>query len=179
MLTIKLSDSEYYDEKKQEFIYGTGKTLKLEHSLVSLSKWESIWKKPFLSSEEKSIEETISYIKCMTLTQNVDDSVYEQFTDREISAVNEYIYDSHTATTIKEQKGGGKKQVITAEVIYYWMIALTIPPEYQKWHLNKLLTLIQVCNIKNSPGKKMSKRDASARNASINAANKARFNSKG
>lgn len=179
MLTIKLSSDEYYDEKKQEFISGPTKELKMEHSLVSLSKWESIWKKPFLSSEAKTPEETISYVKCMMLTQNVDDSVYNRFTDREIKMINDYIYDSQTATTIKEQQNKGKKQVITAEIIYYWMISLTIPPEYQKWHLNRLLTLIQVCNIKNQPPKKMSKRDAMRRNSSTNAMNKARFRSKG
>ena len=180
MLVITIPATEMYDEKTQEFFTFKEQTLQLEHSLVSLSKWESKWCKAFLSRDEKTLEETIDYIKCMTITQNVDPSVYNRLTKSNIIDINKYIEAPMTATTFYEnsQKGRGR-ETVTAELIYYWMISLNIPMECQKWHLNRLLTLIRVCNVKNTPPKKMSRRDIMSRNAALNAKRRQQFNSKG
>lgn len=180
MLEIVIPETEQWDEVNQEFITSNRQILRLEHSLVSLSKWESKWKKPFLSNKEKTYEETIDYIKCMTLTQNVNDTVYNLLDKDNIEKINKYIGDPMTATTFKEdpnKKGG--REIITSELIYYWMISLNIPFECQKWHLNRLLTLIKVCGIKNQPPKKMSKKDVMNRNAALNAARRKQMNSRG
>ena len=180
MLEIVIPETEQWDEVNQEFITSNRQILRLEHSLVSLSKWESKWKKPFLSNKEKTYEETIYYIKGMTLTQNVNDTVYNLLDKDNIEKINKYIGDPMTATTFKEdpnKKGG--REIITSELIYYWMISLNIPFERQKWHLNRLLTLIKVCGIKNQPPKKMSKRDVMSRNAALNAARRKQMNSRG
>lgn len=171
---------EGWDEKKQEFIEPKTKVLQLEHSLISLSKWESKWCKPFLTNSDKSYEETLDYIKFMTLTPNVGSEVYDHITIENMRDINHYIGAPMTATTFSEDRGGGRiREVITSELIYYWMITLNIPFECQKWHLNRLLTLIRVCNIKNAPPKKMSKRDIISRNAAINAARRKQLNTKG
>lgn len=179
MLEITIPSIELWNEEKQEFISIKGATLKLEHSLVSLSKWESKWCKAFLSKDDKTREETLDYIKCMTLTQNVDPDLYAFITDDNMNKIATYINSPMTATTFREESKGGPREIITAELIYYWMIALNIPFECQKWHLNRLLTLIRVCNIKNQPPKKMSKREIMSRNASLNAARRKQLNSKG
>ena len=180
MLEIIIPATEQWDEKNQEFITSKEQILRLEHSLVSLSKWESKWCKPFLSRENKTMEETIDYIKCMTLTQNVDDHVYNLLTIDNIKKVNEYISAPMTATTFSDSnKKSGGNEIITSELIYYWMISLNIPFECQKWHLNKLFTLIKVCSIKNQPPKKMSKKDIMSRNAALNAARRKQMNTKG
>jgi hypothetical protein len=171
---------EGWDEKKQEFVEPKTQILQLEHSLVSLSKWESKWCKPFLSNGSKTPEEILDYIKFMTITQNVKPEVYDYLSQANIEQINKYIEAPMTATTFSEDKNRKhSREVITAELIYYWMIALQIPFECQKWHLNKLLTLIRVCNIKNAPPKKMSKRDIATRNAQLNAARRKQLNSKG
>lgn len=171
MLRITVPALEQWDEAKQEFVYSKGQTLQLEHSLVSLSKWESKWQKAFLSKQEKTAEETMDYVRCMTITQNVDPSVYSRLTRENIVQINDYISAPMTATTFRDDgsKSGGR-EVVTAEIIYHWMIALNIPLECQKWHLNRLLTLVKVCNIKNSPSKKMSKSEIMKQNAALNAA---------
>ena len=174
---------ELWDEEKQEFVYtpaAKAVTLCLEHSLISLSKWESKWCKPFLSKQEKTYEETLDYVKCMTLTKGVNDEVYYRLTRENIETINKYIEAPMTATYFSKERGGkANNEVITNELIYYWMIALTIPVEFEKWHLNRLLTLIRVCNIKNQPPKKMSKRDIMSRNAALNAARKKKLNTNG
>lgn len=180
MLQITIPAMELWDENTQEFVYGKEQTLQLEHSLVSLSKWESKWHKAFLTNVEKTVEETLDYIKCMTLTQNVKPEVYNRLTQENIIQVNEYIQAPMTATVFSEDKNGKRsREVVTSELIYYWMIALNIPFECQKWHLNRLLTLIRVCNIKNEPPKKRSKRDIMSRNAALNAARRQQYNTKG
>lgn len=172
--------SEGWDEEKEEFVSAEEQILDLEHSLVSLSKWESKWCKPFLSATDKTDEEIMDYIKFMTVTPDVDDDVYSHFTVENFNKINEYINAPMTATTFFEDKNGKKsREVITSELIYYWMVALQIPFECQHWHLNRLLTLVRVCNIKNEPPKKMSKRDIMSRNASLNAARRKQFNTKG
>lgn len=170
---------EKWDEKKEEFIPPVTQTLRLEHSLVSLKKWESKWKKPFLSKQEKTIEETIDYIKHMTITQNVNPDIYKHLTDENIRQINDYISDPMTATTFSNESHGSSREQITAELVYYWMITLNIPFECQKWHLNSLLTLIRVCNVKNSPPKRMTKRELMSRNAALNASRRQKLNSKG
>lgn len=178
-ITVQISP-EGWDESKQEFVAPKEQRLVLEHSLVSLSKWESKWHKAFLTNKEKTLEETLDYIKCMTVSQNVSPDVYEHLSQKNIAEVNEYIADSMTATSFTEEKTSKtNREVVTAELIYYWMIALNIPFECQKWHLNRLLTLIRVCNVKNAPPKKMSKRDIMSRNAKLNAARRQQLNSKG
>lgn len=180
MLRITLPAMEYWDESKQEFIDSKEQILQLEHSLVSISKWESKWCKSFISNKDKTYEETIDYIKCMTLTQNVNPDVYNRLTNENIKAINDYISAPMTATYFsKEQQKGFNREQITSELIYYWMIALNIPFECQKWHLNRLLTLIRVCNVKNKPPKKMSKRALAERNRALNAARRQRLNTTG
>ena len=143
MLRITIPSTEFWDEAKQEFVYTKAQTLQLEHSLVSLSKWESRWNKPFLTKQKKTLEETIDYVKCMTLTQNVKPEVYNYLTNSNINEVNRYIALPMTATQFfEEKKSPGSKEQITAELVYYWMIVLNIPFECQKWNLNKLFTLI-------------------------------------
>lgn len=180
MLELTIPRTDLWDERNQRFITVKEQKLRLEHSLVSLSKWESKWCKVFLSKEQKTYEETIDYIRCMTLTQNVDPLVYQCVTNSHIDAVNAYIEAPMTASTVKEEKGGPiNRQQITSELIYYWMTAYHIPFECQKWYLNRLLMLIRICNAENKPPKKRSKRDLYRHHAEVNAANRKKFNSKG
>lgn len=181
MLRITIPEFEQYDERNNEFSVIKSQSLSLEHSLVSLSKWESKWCKPFLSlsKENKSTVETVDYIQCMTLTQNVNPIVYLGLTIENIKEVTDYIESPMTATIIKNKENVRNREIFTAEIIYYWMISLNIPFECQKWHLNKLLTLISVCNIKNQPAKKMSGKELMSRNASLNAARRQALNTRG
>ncbi len=180
MLQITIPSIELWDELKEEYVYMKERTLQLEHSLVSLSKWESKWCKSFISNKNITEEETMDYIRCMTLTQNVPKEVYDYMPDSVIKQITDYINAPMTATYFsgKDNKKTGREPV-TSELIYYWMIAMNIPFECQKWHLNRLLTLIRVCNIKNAPPKKMSKRSVMSRNAALNAARKQRLGTMG
>lgn len=183
-ITIPASVKEEYNEDTNEFIYTTiskEQTLCLEHSLVSLSKWESKWCKSFLSrNTSKTEEEILDYIKCMTITQNVDPDIYNHLTEDNIEEIKRYIEAPQTATVFTDnQSGKNSREVVTAELIYYWMIVSNIPFECQKWHLNRLLTLIKVCSVKNAPPKKMSKRDIMRRNQALNASRRQQLNSKG
>lgn len=171
-----------WDESRNMFITTKGAKIQLEHSLISLRKWESKWHKSFLATKEKTYEEIIDYIRCMTLTANVDQNVYYLIPPEELKRVIEYINDPYTATWFSDKSNmpsSGKREIVTAEIIYYWMITLNVPSEYQKWHLNQLLTLIKVISIKNSPKKKMGKRDQAAQTAALNKARRAKYNSKG
>lgn len=179
MLKITVKGSEIFNNETNTFIPVKEQNLQLEHSLVSIAKWESKWHKPFLSKDEKTSEEIIDYIKCMTLTQNVDPNVYMVLSNENIKDIEAYINDSMTATWFANNDHKKSREIITAEIIYYWMIALNIPPEYQKWHLNRLLTLIEVCNIKNQPPKKMKRKDLINRNKSLNEARRKALNSEG
>lgn len=180
MLKIVVPASEQWDEVNQVFINTKEQTLQLEHSLVSLSKWESKWCKPFISKNEKTPEEILYYVKCMTLTQNVDPNVYLCLTEQNLKDINDYIESPMTATFFNSfTYGNGGNEIITAEIIYYWMIALNIPFECQKWHINRLLTLIRVCNIKNSPDKKMSTNEIMRRNSELNDLRRKKLNTKG
>lgn len=180
MLYITIPARDVYDEQTRRFIKTKECRLQLEHSLVSLSKWESKWHKPFLSKQEKTYEETLDYIRCMTLTQNVDPNIYNFLTEENVRQINAYIDDPMTATTVKDQSNGKpNNEQVTSELIYYWMIAQQIPVEFQKWHLNRLLTLIKVCSVKNAPPKKTSRRETINRYAALNEARRKQLNSKG
>lgn len=180
MLEIAIKGGEFFDEGSGTFLQIKDQTLKLEHSLVSLSKWEGKWHKPFLTREPKSTEESVDYIRCMTLTQNVNPNVYKAITPQILREVSAYIDASLTATTFpKDPNRKPNREIITAEIIYYWMICHNIPFECQKWHLSRLLTLINVCNAKNGPQKKMSRKDLIARNRALNAARRKKTKSRG
>ena len=182
MLTITVPISpEGWDEENQEFVEPKYQVLQLEHSLVSLSKWESKWQKPFYSKKDMSDEEVLDYIKCMTLSKNIKQDVYSHLTRENIKDVMDYIDSPMTATTFsKDNKNPNNREVITSELIYYWMISSNIPFDpCQKWHLNRLITLIRVCSIKNTPPKKRSKRDIMSRNAALNASRRQQMNTKG
>lgn len=184
MLRIVVPATEYYDERTQKFVISKSHTLVLEHSLVSVSKWEAKWKKPFLSTKDKTPEEMLDYIKNMTITQHVPDSVYDDLRCHSeiLSQISDYIQDPMTATTFsssQEKQAGMNRHIITAELIYYWMIQLNIPVEFQKWHLNRLLALIKVCNIKSKPKKRIPKNKLYARNRQLNAARRAKLGTNG
>lgn len=180
MLKITIPATELFDEKTQTFITVKEQPLTLEHSLLSLSKWESKWHKPFLGKEAKTFEQQLDYIRCMTITQNVDPSAYYALTQEQLKKIDDYIQDPMTATWFndKNQPKNGK-EVITAEIIYYWMKSLQIPFDCEKWHLNRLLTFIRVCNIKDAPEKKMSKREIYSRNRALNDARRKKYNTTG
>lgn len=179
MLKIYVPSGELYDEQSQRFVTVNGRELQLEHSLVSISKWESKWKKPFLGNNVKSREETIDYIRCMTISQNVDPNVFLGLTEDNVDKVNAYIDDPMTATTFKNNQKRPNRQIVTSEIIYYLMISMGIPMECQKWHLNRLLTLIRVCDEKNQPGRKKSKRDTMAEYRALNQMRRARSGTRG
>ena len=179
ILVVPATNGQLFNDATQEFLSTKEAVLQLEHSLVSVSKWESKWKKPFLNSD-KTIEESLDYIKCMTINHNVDDTVYRVMTNDLMQQVMDYISDSMTATTItKDLADRQSREVITAEIIYYWMIAQNVPFECRKWHLNKLLTLIRVCAIKNAPPKKMKRGEIMSRNKALNAARRAQLGTSG
>lgn len=186
MLKLTIPANELWDDNKECFIVIKETRLLLEHSLISISKWEAKWKKPFLNTDKTS-EELIDYIRCMTITPNVDPTTYFGITSKEQRIILEYIKDPYTATTFREDKNNPNavrkseslQKRITSEEIYYWMIANGIPFECEKWNLNRLLTLIRICNIKNQPEKKMSKKDAAAYRNSLNASRRAKMHTKG
>ena len=184
MLTVQIPAQELFDDETSKFRYAPSATLTLEHSLVSLSKWESKWKKPFLGKDKRSMEETLDYIKCMSLSpEEVPEIVYQSLPNEILNQITEYINDKMTATWFNEIPGQSRPttgEVITAEIIYYWIVALQIDFQVQEWHLNRLLTLIRVVNLKNDPKKKMMpKKDAAAQQRMLNEERKIRLGTKG
>lgn len=178
MLTLAVPGIDLYDETKNLFYTTKEQILQLEHSLISVSKWESKWHKSFLNNNKKTREESIDYIKCMSLTKGLDDIFYESLPIDIISQIDSYIDNPMTATTINE-KDSFSRDIITSEIIYYWMIELGIPFECQKWHLNRLITLIRVCVIKRAPNEKMSQKEVMQTNHELNEARKKQYNTKG
>lgn len=185
MLVLEIEEKELWDEKTQEFVTIKPYNLHLEHSLISLSKWEAKYEKPFLTQDQKTDKELLDYIRFMTIDQCVPDEVYTNMSMSEMKKIKNYMESKQSATWFREDSNNKKinKDIITSEVIYYWMTELRIPPEYQKWHLNRLLTLIRVINEKHEEQygdkKKMSTRDIMARNKKLNAQRRARLHSKG
>ena len=179
MLEITIPGLEYFNEETNEFTYYDDVTIELEHSLVSISKWESNWCKPFLDGKDKTMEEIIDYVKCMTITDKVDDDAYNRLTDGNLITINDYIGRPMTATTFREEKKPSGREIITSEIIYYWMVSYNIPFECQYWHLNRLLTLVKVCNVKNNPPKKMSQQEILARNKALNDARRKQYGTRG
>lgn len=179
-LTVTIPGKELYDPAANRFIITKDKTITLEHSLVSIARWESKWHKPYLSRDEKTPEELIDYIRCMTLTQNVDPKVYYAMDQETMKKIIDYIQDPNTATTIKRVDNKPNRKIITNEVIYYWMTALNIPFDpCEKWHFGHLMTLIEVCNIEQQPPKKMTKLQSAKRRSALNAARRAQFGTHG
>lgn len=181
MLQITVEPKEYFDEEKSMFINIPGQTLELEHSLVAISKWEAKWGKAFLGKQPKTQEETIDYVRCMTLNSDVNPMVYSGLSAKNVSDIKEYI-ESRMSATYLNSRGGDDicADTVTSELVYYWMVALQIPFECQYWHLNRLLTLIQICNIKNNPSKnKMSRSDLLRRNSALNAQRRAKYHTRG
>ena len=158
MLTLNIPGIEQWDESKQEFVYTEAVTLELEHSLVSLSKWESIWEKPFLSPDPKTTEETLSYVEAMCLTPNPPQDVVQRLSAADFKKINDYIESRMSATWFNEKKNTpgtpARREIVTAEIIYFWMSAHDIDKEFETWHLNRLITLIKVANEKNKPAEK-------------------------
>ena len=180
MLQIYLDDVHCFDEATETFIDVKGQLIKLEHSLVSVSKWESKWKKPFLSREGHTREETIDYIRFMTITQNVNPLLFRYISDENIRKINDYMDDPMSATTFRKQEGkGGSAKVTTSEEIYYYMTACQIPWDAEKWHLNRLMTLIHICEEKNKPKKKMRKGEIARQRRNLNASRRKKMNSRG
>lgn len=180
MLRLEVPMSEGFDGESEEFVETDLFTIELEHSLVSLSKWESFFEKPFLSTNQKTGEQTLWYIKAMTITPNVPDAVYEKLTEKNILEIDTYINSKQTATWFSESSNEERnREIITAEIVYYWLVALEIPFECQNWHLNRLLTLVRVCNQKNAPKKQMTQSEILARNRELNARRRAELGTSG
>lgn len=186
MLTITIPDLEMFDEQTNTFVYVKGQTITLEHSLVSVSKWESKWKIPFSTDTPKTPEQTRDYIRCMTITQNVNPLLYQNISPSMIEQIQNYIQDQQTATWFSDKDKGpaGNKRPVTSELIYYWMIESGIPMECQKWHLSRLLTLIEVCNAERKAAdpnnrKKYNPRDFARSRSELNAQRKAALHTRG
>lgn len=180
MLQITIPGNKFYNGETREFITIKETTLRLEHSLIAISKWESKWLKPFFGNDPLTNEQIIDYIRCMTITQNVPEDIYYYIPSDVMEKIWKYIESPMTATTVPsndDNKING--EIVTSELIYYWMIALNIPWECQTWHLKRLLTLIRVCSFKNQPPKKMSQSELISRTKAINAARRAQYKSRG
>lgn len=181
MIEIVVKGDDLWDENEERFVSVKPVILHMEHSLISLSKWEAKFKKSFLKTREKTLEETLYYYKCMTITKNVKDEVYTRLSSENIQEINNYISDPMTATHVPDVRAAkGATDTQTAEVIYYQMLSNGIPIEFEKWHLNRLITLIRVFNHKNNPnGSKMSNAEIFKRNRDLNQLRRAQANSKG
>lgn len=182
MLKLTVGGEEFYDEVNEEFIVKDSFTLKLEHSLLAIAKWEQQFQKPFLGSDKKTKEETLAYIEAMIIDDDYPEDILEHLSLENLSKVSEYVDSPATATTFSDfsnKKPKGPRQVITSELIYYWMVAATIPLECERWNLNRLFALLRICEIKSSKPKKMPKNEIAARNRALNEQRKAQLNTSG
>lgn len=180
MLTIIIKGDEVWDENKEEFSTINDVVLDLEHSLLSLSKWESKHQKPFLAGGARTVEEVYDYLKCMIITPGIDPDVLNRCPEVTINEIRDYIESTQSATTfgmMPERRGHG--ETITSELIYFWMVEYKIPFEVERWHLNRLFSLIRICNIKKSPPKKMSRHEILQRNRELNAQRRAQYGTSG
>jgi len=180
MLTIVIGEEELFDESTNEFTTDGGQVVELEHSLISLSKWESKYQKPFLSKEVKTEDEILFYIQCMLISPVENSEILYQLSQPNLDLINRYLESKESATTfgsMPERRGRG--ETITSELIYYWMVAFTIDWEAQYWHLNRLFALIRICNVKNAKPKKMSRSEIAARNRELNAKRRAELGTTG
>ena len=179
-LTIIVPERDFFDQSTNLFVSSKEQKLILEHSLLSISKWEMKWHKPYLSPEPKTNEETFDYIRCMCISEPQDPIVFRSLSMENVKAISDYISDPMTATTIKRMDQRLSREIITNELIYFWMANFNIPFDpCQKWHLNRLMTLIEVASIKNQPPKKMSNREIYSQNAALNAARRAKYGTRG
>jgi len=180
MLTIRVGSTSSFDDEQQKFVETGGTEIQLEHSLVSLSKWESNHEKPFLGKEEKTPEEILDYVLCMVVSPNPPGDFLQRLSKENMEAINAYIERKMTATWFSDQPGEPRsREVITSELVYYWMTVFQIPFECETWHLNRLFTLIRICNVKQSKPKKMSRAEVARRNRELNAQRKAQLGTKG
>lgn len=180
MLNLIIEGDEYFHEEDQTFETVDDVELTLEHSLISLSKWESKVKRPFLSNDEKSPDEIRLYVEAMIISPNYPPDIVTRLSEENMSAINAYIDSSESATTFGSMpETSGRGETVTSELIYYWMVMFNIPFECENWHLNRLFALIRICNIKNSKPKKMSRSDLAARNRALNEKRRAELNTKG
>lgn len=179
MKHIVIPKQELWDEENYKFVNLKEQKIAIEHSLISVSKWESKWHKPFFSKEEKTAEMTLDYIRFMTITSNVDPEVYKYLSNENLKEIREYMEDSYSATTFKDTNKHYRNEIITSELIYYDMIYWGIPFECEKWHINRLLTLIKICSIKGQKQTGMSQKDIMSQNAAINAARRMKHNTRG
>lgn len=168
MLTLEVSPKEFYDSSNESFVDIPGCTVELEHSLVAISKWESKTHKPFLTNTEKSNDEVLYYIECMIVSKHTDLNFIKYLSQREIEQIQNYIQDPCTATTVNNGDSKPSRDVITSELIYYWLVAGQIPFECQYWHINRLFMLVNICGVKNQPPKKQNKKTTMARNKQLN-----------
>ena len=180
MLKLHLYKEDLYDEAAEEFVSSDVITIELEHSLVSISKWESLWEKPFLDGSEKTEEQLLSYVECMMLDPTLSPENLRLLDSSDVRRISEYINAKRTATWFsKTSKESSSGETVTSELIYYWMISLNIPFECETWHLARLLTLVEVCNRKNSPSKKMTPSEIAERNRTLNAKRRAELETPG
>lgn len=180
MLTITVGGTESFDETTQQFVIVDGTQLQLEHSLVSLSKWEEIFERPFLGNEEKTGAEVLTYVKCMCQDDNLAPEVFQQLSEDNFKAINDYLNAKKTATWFSDHsKAPASREVVTAELIYYWMTVFNIPWEAQHWHLNRLFTLIRICNVKQAKPKKMSRAEEAQRRRDLNEQRKKQLGTSG
>lgn len=181
MLQITVPDREWFDNNTQQFYSLKGGVLKLEHSLLSISKWESKWHKPFLNRDAKDTktnEELYDYVRCMSIVPNVSMELILGLTEENLKDIFAYIDNPMTASYVHERKSQTHGEVLTSELLYYYMISLGIPFECEKWHLNRLIMLIKICSVKNNP-RKMSRSEILAQNHALNQARRKRLGSKG
>lgn len=180
MLKIIVLGDEFFNEETETFESVGDFELELEHSLISLSKWESKYQKPFLTSESKSAEELMFYVECMIVSSKYPDDVIQKFSSKNFIEINRYIDSKESATTFGEMpRTKGRGEVVTSELIYYWMVAFNIPFECERWHLNRLFSLVRICNLKNQKPQKMSRGEIAAKHRELNAQRKAQYNTRG